>query len=302
MPTIGLMKDPMTPGLTPPVLTFNPRPATPTLRLPPLACDCHVHVFGPAARFAYAASRSFTPVDAPKETLYALHRQLGISRCVIVQSVCHGFDNRVVEDAIQAGEGRYLGVALVPVNVADAELRRLAAMGFRGVRFNFMKHLAASASVDEVVALTHRLKAVNLHLQVHFESSLIHSLAAALSRSAVPVVIDHMGRVDAALGAGHADFAALHALLKNPLFHVKVSGIDRIDSQPPYTHGVSLARTLLESYPEQCLWGTDWPHPNHTHVPDDGLLVDALAGIAQTPALLAKLLVHNPQRLYQFAG
>jgi len=292
----------MAPGLTPPVLTFNPHPATPTLRLPPLACDCHVHVFGPAVRFAYAASRSFTPVDAPKETLYALHRQLGIGRCVIVQSVCHGFDNRVVEDAIQAGEGRYLGVALVPVNVADAELRRLAAMDFRGVRFNFMKHLAASASVDEVVALTHRLKVVNLHLQVHFESSLIHSLAAALSRSAVPVVIDHMGRVDAALGAGHADFAALHALLKNPLFHVKVSGVDRIDPHPPYTHGVSLARTLLESYPEQCLWGTDWPHPNHTHIPDDGLLVDALAGIAQTPALLAKLLVHNPQRLYQFAG
>lgn len=302
MPTIGSMKDPMTLDLTPPVLTFNPHPTTPTLGLPPLACDSHVHVFGPAARFAYAQSRKFTPVDAPKEKLFALHRQLGIGRCVIVQSVLHGFDNGVVEDAIQAGEGRYVGVALVPANVADAELRRLAAAGFRGVRFNFMKHLAAPTSVDEVVVLTHRLKAVGMHLQVHFESSLVHSLAVPLSRSAVPVVIDHMGRVDAALGADHADFAALHALLKNPSFYVKVSGIDRIDPHPPYTHGIALARTLMHSYPDRCLWGTDWPHPNHTHVPDDGVLVDALAGMAPTQTLLEQLLVHNPQSLYRFAN
>ena len=295
----------MTPD-TPPVLTFSPQPTTPTLQLPPLACDSHVHVFGPADRFPYADGRNFTPVDAPKETLFALHRHLGIGRCVIVQSAVHGFDNRAVEDAIAAGGGRYLGVALVSANVADAELQRLAAAGFRGVRFNFMKHLAAAASLEEIIALTHRLKAAGLHLQVHFESSLVHSLAGPLARSAVPVVIDHMGRVDAALGADHADFAALHALLANPLFYVKVSGIDRIDPQahsaPPYTRGVALARTLVESYPERCLWGTDWPHPNHTHVPDDGVLVDALARIATTPARLQQLLVDNPQRLYRFAG
>jgi len=284
-----------------PVLTYQLQPTAPTLTLPPNACDAHVHVFGPAARFPYAPGRNFTPVDAPKETLFALHRELGITRCVIVQSAVHGFDNLVVEDAIAAGGGRYLGVALVPANVADSELRRLAEAGFRAVRFNFMRHLAASASMDEIVALTHRLKNAGLHLQVHFESSLIHSLAEPLSRSAVPVVIDHMGRVDASLGAGHADFAALHALLANPLFHIKVSGIDRIDPQPPYARGLSLARTLVESYPDRCLWGTDWPHPNHTHVPDDGALVDALARLA-TPEHLQKLLVDNPQRLYSFAA
>jgi 2-pyrone-4,6-dicarboxylate lactonase len=291
----------MTPDLKTPVLTYQSQPTTPSLKLPAKACDAHVHVFGPAARFPYSPGRNFTPVDAPKETLFALHRQLGIGRCVIVQSVVHGFDNRVVEDAIQAGAGHYLGVALVPVNVADSELQRLAGAGFRAVRFNFMKHLAGAASVDEVVALTRRLKTAGLHLQVHFQSSLVHDLGGPLSRSAVPVVIDHMGRVDAALGAGHADFAALHELLKNPLFYVKVSGIDRIDPHPPYATGVVLARTLVQSYPERCLWGTDWPHPNHTHVPDDGTLVDALSAIAPTKALLEQLLVHNPQRLYRFS-
>jgi len=284
------------------VLTYNPNPSKPRLKLPVGACDSHVHVFGPAAQFPFAASRNFTPVEAPKERLFALHHHLGIERCVIVQSAVHGLDNRAVEDAIQAGGGHYLGVALVPLNVADAELQRLAAAGFRGVRFNFMKHLASAATPDEVAALTLRLKPLGLHLQVHFESSLIHSLAAPLSRSVVPVVIDHMGRVDAALGADGADFAALMKLLRNPLFHVKVSGIDRIDPTPPYVAGVRLANTLVQAFPDQCVWGTDWPHPNHTHVPDDGVLVDRLTTIAPTPELLDKLLVRNPQALYQFTA
>ncbi|SEA79258.1 amidohydrolase family protein [Acidovorax soli] len=293
----------MTHDTQPPVLTYLLQPRRPALVLPTGACDSHVHVFGPAAAFPYAASRGFTPVDAGKETLFALHRQMGISRCVIVQSAVHGFDNRVVEDAIAAGGGHYLGVALVPAAVSDAELLRLAEAGFSGVRFNFMKHLTASASVEDIVALTPRLAAVGMHLQVHFESSLVHSLAPMLRQSAVPVVIDHMGRVDATLGADHPDFAALEQLVRSDeRFYIKVSGIDRIDPAPPYAHGIALARRLVATAPDRCLWGTDWPHPNHTHVPDDGQLVDSLTEIASTPAALQALLVNNPQKLYGFSA
>jgi len=287
---------------TEPVLTYLPEPSQPGFRPPPGACDSHVHVFGPASRFPFAATRNFTPADAPAATLFSLHRKLGISRCVIVQSAVHGFDNSAVEDAISAGRGRYLGVALAPHDVADAELRRLMAAGFRGVRFNFMKHLGQGATAEQAVALTHRLAPLGMHLQVHFDSSLIHELGPALKTSAVPVVIDHMARVDARMGPDHADFRALCGLMENPLFYVKVSGADRIDSSPPHTYadGAALARRLVESFPDRCLWGTDWPHPNHTHVPDDGTLVDLLPAIAPTPDLQNRLLVQNPQRLYQF--
>ncbi|MDB5894165.1 MAG: amidohydrolase [Rhodoferax sp.] len=285
---------------TEPVLTYDPHPATPRLALPPGACDSHVHVFGPATRFPFDAARGFTPVDAPKEALFALHRVLGIQRCVIVQSLIHGFDNRVVEDAIAAGEGRYLGVALVPVNVPDAELARLAAAGFRGVRFNFMHHLASQAGIDGVVDFTRRLALHGLHLQVHFESALVHSLAGPLARSAVPVVIDHMGRVDATKGADHADFSALHRLLRNPLFRVKVSGIDRVVAGADYAAGIALAKRLVRDFPDRCLWGSDWPHPNHHHVPNDAVLVDSLAEIAPDADALRQLLVTNPQNFYRF--
>lgn len=287
-----------------PVRTFLECPTPPSLRLPSLSCDSHVHVFGPVSRFPYSPNRPSTPLEAPKENLFALHHQLGIERCVIVQSIVHGTDNSAVEDAILAGEGRYLGVALVAPDVSDAELLRLAEAGFRGVRFNFMRHISNSASVEDVIALTPRLAAVGMHLQVHFESELVHELSAPLKRSSVAVVVDHMGRVDATLGADHADFKGLTELLDSPKFYVKVSGIDRIDAKASperkYRDGVALARLLVDRFPSQCVWGLDWPHPNHTHIPDDGVLVDALAEIAPDKNLLEQLLVRNPQTLYRF--
>jgi 2-pyrone-4,6-dicarboxylate lactonase len=142
---------------------------------------------------------------------------------------------------------------------------------------------------------------LHMHLQVHFPSAMVHTLAPVLAQSAVPVVIDHMGRVDAQLGAQHADFVALCELLAQPGMHVKVSGIDRIDPTPPYAAGLLLARTLVQRFPDQCVWGTDWPHPNHTHVPDDGALVNAIWHIAPEADLRQRLLVDNPQALYRFA-
>jgi len=288
-----------------PVQTYMSTPSQPGWPLPPKACDAHVHVFGPTDRFPFAPGLAKVPADAPKEALFALHQRLGFERCVVVQSAVHGLDNRAVEETLRAGGGRYVGVALVPVEVDLPELQRLASAGFRGVRFNFMKHLGGGADPQALLALTHRLAQCQMHLQVHFESSMVHTLGEVFQQSAVPVVIDHMARVDATLGIQHADFQALCRLLDRPTFHVKVSGIDRVDEKvplatPPYPHGVHLAHYLVERFPAQCVWGSDWPHPNHTHIPDDGVLTDAIQRIATTPALVQALLVDNPQALYRF--
>jgi len=288
--------------MTEPLPSFNPSPSRPKLRLPAGACDAHVHVFGPQRVFPFAADRPFTPADAPKEKLFALHAMMGIERCVIVQSSCHGFDNAVVGDAIAAKGGAYCGVALLPTTVTEAELRRLDALGFRGVRFNFMKHLGKGAPIDVVVALGERLAPLGWHLQVHFESALIGELAPALQRSAVPVVIDHMGRVDAALGVDQPDFRKLLGLMRDKRFWVKVSGSERSSRRPaPYEDAVPFARTLVAEFGDRTLWGTDWPHPNvGGGIPDDGILVDLLAEIAPSEAQRQALLVDNPRRFYGF--
>ena len=194
--------------------TFDTNPSKPKLRLPAGSWDTHCHIFGPKEQFPFAPTSKIDPADAPKEKLFALHAMLGIERCVIVQSAVHGTDNRVVEDALLAKGGSYLGIALLPVTVADAELRRLDRLGFRGVRFNFMKHLHQAASIEEVIGLGSRLADVGWHLQIHMESTLIEAMTPILKRSPVPVVIDHIGRVDAGLGLEQAPFQSLRRLMR----------------------------------------------------------------------------------------
>ena len=282
--------------------SFHPSPRTPALALPRGACDTHVHVFGPDRTFPYAPDAPFLPADAPKETLFALHKKLGIDRCIMVQSTCHGFDNSAIADAIAAKQGDYLGIALAPANAGVDALRALAGQGFRGVRFNFSKHLGAGTPIEDVIAMTPRLADLGLHLQVHFDSTRIDELAPHLVRSAVPVVIDHMGRVDASLGLPQPAFRTLQKLLDHDFIWVKVSGCDRISKQgPPYADAVPFARALVEGHGDRVLWGTDWPHPNQDHLPDDGELVDLVAQMAPSAAARQALLVDNPQRLYRFA-
>ena len=62
----------------------------PAFTLPLKSCDAHCHVFGPASRFPYAPNRRYTPEDAPKEALAALHSHLGIERAVIPWCEQHG--------------------------------------------------------------------------------------------------------------------------------------------------------------------------------------------------------------------
>jgi 2-pyrone-4,6-dicarboxylate lactonase len=242
--------------------TYQPHPSKPKLRLPPGSWDTHCHIFGPKQTYPFVPTTSLNPADAPKEKLFALHALLGIERCVVVQSAVHGTDNRVVEDALPAKGGAYLGIALLPVTVADAELRRLDRLGFRGVRFNFMKHIHQGASIADVVALAPRLADIGWHLQIHMDSSLIADMAPALERSPVPVVIDHIGRVDAASGLQQAPFQRLLRLMQDDRFWVKVSGCDRITrTGPPYADALPFARKLVAEFPDRVVWGAIGPIP-----------------------------------------
>jgi 2-pyrone-4,6-dicarboxylate lactonase len=273
--------------------------------LPPGACNAHCHVFGPRDAFPYAASAAFVPArDAPKEALYALNDRLGLQRCVVVQSTCHGFDNRVSEDAVAGRPVDYRAIALLATDVADAELRRLDAAGFRGVRFNYMGHLGRRTPIEDVLNLAARLQPLGWHLQIHGDPSLLTDMAAALRRSPVPVVIDHIGRIDAAKGLDQPDFRALLALMADERFWVKVSGMDRITKLgPPYADAQPYARKLIDEFGDRVVWGNDWPHPNHAGpIPDERQLVELIFAIAPAESQQQRLLVDNPQRLYRFGA
>jgi 2-pyrone-4,6-dicarboxylate lactonase len=281
----------------------DPHTRAPRFVLPPDTCDAHCHVFGPAEAFPYAEDRAYTPPDAPKERLAALHRILGIDRAVIVQASCHGSDNRATLDAIAASGGRWRGIAIVEGDVAEAELAALHEGGIRGVRFNFVKHLGGIPDLRLFRRVVERIAPLGWHLILHLDAGDIAALSDLFRPLPLPFVIDHMGRVSARDGLAQPPFQALLSLLKLETCWVKVCGAERVSAAgSPFDDALPFAAALVAAAPDRVLWGTDWPHPNIArHMPNDGDLVDLVPRIAPDAATRYKLLVDNPERLYGFA-
>jgi predicted TIM-barrel fold metal-dependent hydrolase len=271
----------------------------PAFRLPPKSCDAHCHVFGPGNVFPYAPNRRYTPEDAPKEALAALHDKLGIERAVIVQASCHGTDNAAMLDCIASDPKRYRGVAIVGDGFTDAEYDRLHAGGVRGVRFNFVKHLGGAPDMAVFNRVLDRVKSRGWHVVLHLDAPDIVPLSDMIRKLPLPFVVDHMGRVP---GKGGIEQPALKALIELSRLQncwIKVCGAERI-SMPPYSEAIPIAHAIVEASPDRVLWGTDFPHPNATHEADEAELVELVPKFAPSAALQQKLLVDNPARLYGF--
>jgi len=290
------------PGVPPKKPSYHNNPTEPKLKLPEGACDAHFHVFGPKAKFPFDPKAPYAPADAPKDVLVDRHMFLGIERGVVVQSAAHGYDNSAAADLLAEKKGSYVGIALVPVNAEVSELKKLDAQGFRGVRFNYVQHLGGGPPLADVMKFTSKLATLGWHLQLHLESSMIAQMTTELKLSAVPIVIDHMGRIDASRGLDQPGFTHLLKLLEDKRFWVKVSGLERASRQgAPYSDAVPFARRLVTEFGSRVVWGSDWPHPNLDAIPDDGKLVDLIGEFTNDMQRQA-LLVDNPQTLYKFTA
>ncbi len=280
---------------------FLKRRRKPRFALPPGATDAHCHVFGPGERFPYAPGRRYTPEDAPKEMLRALHDHLGVARAVIVQASCHGSDNAAMLDCIASDPQRYRGVAIVDDTFTDKDFDALHAGGVRGVRFNFVKHLGGAPDMAVFARVIDRIKQRGWHVVLHLDAPSIIPLSDMIRKLPLPFVIDHMGRVPGGDGVVQPALMALLELTKQENCWIKVCGAERI-SLPPYAEAVPIAHAIVEAAPSRVLWGTDFPHPNATHEADEADLVDLVPQYAPDALTQKRLLVDNPARLYGFSA
>jgi 2-pyrone-4,6-dicarboxylate lactonase len=282
------------------IVSWNQNPSKPRFTPPPGAVDAHCHVFGPMGEFPFSAKAKYLPEDATPEMLFALRDRLGFARNVIVQASCHGSDNRATLNAIARSQGKARGVAVVDPAISEDELQSLHEGGMRGIRFNFLKRLVDDAPKDRFLEVARRLPQ-GWHVVIYFEADILEDLRPFMDAIPVPLVVDHMGRPDVTQGADGPDMRAFRGLLESrPDIHFKPTCPDRLDpAGDPWNAFAEAVRPLVEDYPDRCIWGTDWPHPNQQNIlPDDGHLVDMIPRIAPTAELQHKLLVANPERLY----
>lgn len=263
-------------------------------------------MLGPQTRFPYSKTRKYTPPDAPLEACLRMHDGLGIARGLVVHANTHGFDNSVDLDAAARSGGRYLAVVRLDATATREGCEHLHAQGARGVRFAFNPQHGGSldhAVFDHVMAC---IDGLGWFVELHFDGGALPGLKDWLASIPATVVIDHLGRIDPALGLAQEPFNVLCELARRDTVWVKLSGADRLTkSAPQYADVVPFAHALIRIAENRMIWGSDWPHTgvfDAARMPDDGKLLDALFDFAPDEAVLKKILVDNPLRLLGLPG
>jgi predicted TIM-barrel fold metal-dependent hydrolase len=208
------------------------------------------------------------------------------------------------------------GVAVIDDKTADADLDAMNQAGIRGIRLN----LATGGTNDPNVArkrfeaAVERVKARGWHIQIYTSPVLVAAVKDLVLASPVPVVFDHFGGAQAAMGVEQPGFSDLVDLVKSGKAYVKISGAYRSSKLgPDFSDCAPLAKALIAANADRIVWGTDWPHPDSvtpagkqaTDVTplfqiDDGRLLNQLPVWAPDAAVRKKILVDNPARLYGF--
>lgn len=297
----------MTSANTTPPLCAGPdrNPRKPRHAIPAGAIDCHCHVFEDPAKYPLNPNRSYTPQLCTREQYLAMCATLGIARTVQVNASVYGPDNTVTLDLIAAlGQDRARGVAGLAPDTPAAAIERLDAGGFRGVRLS--TSVKGYGGTDAIEPMSAKIRPFGWHLQLHVgRSAELAQHEARILALPVPVVFDHLGCVRGSEGVASPGFQALVRMLKaRDDFWVKISSwYRRSDAGPPgYDDMRPIAQALIEARPDRCVWGTNWPHPEcHVAMPNDGGLLDQFCDWVGDDALLKRILVDNPERLYGFA-
>ncbi len=285
-------------SVAPAVVPFEAETRRPKVAVPAGAWDCHAHVFGPFDRFPLRPERAYTPDLATGADWKRMHGAIGIARGALVQASVYGTDNRATVAALAELGPAYRGVAVVGPDISADELKALHQGGIRGVRLS--DTMIGAVSTANMERMAERLKPLGWHIQLLVDASTRSDLVERATRTAVPVIFDHLGGMPASKGVDDPGYRTfLDAFRRSPNLWVKVSGpyLDK-SLRPPYAASTPLAQALVAAAPDRCVWGTDWPHPASDHSIDDAGLMDLLATWVPDAATRKRLLVDNPPRLY----
>lgn len=280
----------------------HPNPRRPQVPVPPGACDCHAHLFGPPEIYPVLPDAGYAIPRAGAENYRRSLGILGLSRAVLVLPHVYGQDNRCLIDALSGSGGAWRGIAVIGPKVSSRELETMHRAGVRGVRINFRNE--GGLKLADVTRVAERVAPLGWHLEFAAQGEHLLDVAECARKVSVDIVVPHMGRVPARLGIRHNGFQALLSVVRDGRCWVKLSAAHRFSSEPaPHRDVQVFVDALLGASTDRLLWATDWPHTRvrpTEYMPDDGDLLDQLAQWVPDAGLRNRILVDNPEKLYGF--
>lgn len=279
----------------------DPNPKKPKLKAPPGACDTHIHLFGPAAKYPFAPDSPYTSRDALPETFHALQDKLGLSTAVIISPGGYGRNYTLLADVLAKYPNRFRGIALLRDDTPASEIGRLTKLGVRGMRMMSAKRGQHVPNYSKEIAA--RIHEHGWHIQFYPHGTDIVDYADKLLALPNPIVLDHFASIPAAGGTEQPAVTAVLKMLDTGKVWLKLSGPMRCTDEPlPYPSVTPLARLFVKHRPDRMVWGSDWPHVNldGREMPNDGDLLDLLADWAPDAAARNRILTQNAKALYGF--
>ena len=235
---------------------------------------------------------------------------LGISKMIIVQPSIYNNDNACTIDALKR-LGPKNGRAVIqfdPETTSLDQLKQWNELGVRGVRLNF-KSVGAKPESASLAAKLHKyadaVRSLGWVLELYIgmeDIPLLEPIVPDLGD--VKICIDHLGHPSpASLSTAQSStvlpgFNNLANLLRLDNVWVKVSAAYRLDKDPEHPLIQSLARWILRTRPDRCVFATDWPHTRFEGIDVTSYLEQLFNWCDAENVPLKKVLVDNAEELF----
>jgi predicted TIM-barrel fold metal-dependent hydrolase len=294
-----------------------PKPQKP--QGPSPVIDVHMHVWSDDPvkfPFAHPYDARFMPpkIPAALDRVVKEMDEFGVTHCVLVQTISHGWDNRYLFHCLKAEPKRFRGQGLIdPTDPKVAEKLALVMKepGMTGVRFSPMYYqgkddwLNAKASD----ALWQKAEELGAVFNFFIASEQLPKLEDMIRRHPkVKVVIDHLARVDLEKKDPEPEIKKLVALAKYPNVYVKVSELMILSPSKkfPYRDTYPLVKKVYDAFgPDRLLWGTGFPGATRAQADRPSLEQELALIRTEIPFFTAedraKILGRNAAKVWGFA-
>lgn len=228
--------------------------------------DTHVHLFSPdLKRFPLAPNATYKPTPLPVEEYVRFAKSVGIDHAVIVHPEPYQDDYRYLEYCFSREPSPYFfkGTCLFDPIAPDTPDRISTLVGMNPKRIVALRihetHKPGTPSLTSGPIKDRDLRSSNmkntwrrcqqlgLAIQMHFLPYYAPQIGELASQfQAVPLILDHLGRMNEGTPA---DAAAVLKLAKLPRSYMKFSNVSNADVKP-------LVRRACDAFgPDRMIWG-----------------------------------------------